>query len=79
MFDKKDTIIRDIEDIQQEIKILLSMHKISLLDYIMIKRCSMDYPPHLEMWMLEQIDIEIEKLKLKIDELNKVKKEFLVW
>lgn len=79
MFDKIDTIIRDIEDIQQEIKILLGMHKISLIDYIMIKRCSIDYPPHLEIWMLEQIDIEIEKLKSKIDELNKVKKEFLVW
>ena len=79
MFDKIDTIIREIEDIQQEIKILLNMHKISLIDYIMIKRCSADYPPHLEMWMLEQIDIEINRLKSKIDELNKVKKEFLVW
>ena len=79
MFDKIDTIIREIEDIQQEIKILLNMHKISLIDYIMIKRCSTDYPPHLEMWMLEQIDIEINRLKSKIDELNKVKKEFLVW
>ena len=45
----------------------------------MIKRCSMDYPPHLQMWMLEQIDAEIDKLKSKIDELNKVKKEFLIW
>lgn len=79
MFDKIDKIIRDIEDTQQEIKILLGMHKISLIDYIMIKRCSIDYPPHLEIWMIEQIDIEINKLKSKIDELNKVKKEFLIW
>lgn len=79
MFDKIDKIIRDIEDTQQEIKILLGMHKISLIDYIMIKRCSIDYPPHLEIWMIEQIDMEINKLKSKIDELNKVKKEFLIW
>ncbi len=79
MFDKIDKIIRDIEDTQQEIKILLGMHKISLIDYIMIKRCSIDYPSHLEIWMIEQIDMEINKLKSKIDELNKVKKEFLIW
>ncbi|RAX55355.1 hypothetical protein CCY99_01265 [Helicobacter sp. 16-1353] len=79
MFDKIDSILRDIEDIEQEIKILLNIHKITLIDYIMIKRCSIDYPPHIKMWMIEQIDNEIDKLKLKIDELNKVKKEFLIW
>lgn len=79
MFDRIDSILRDIEDIEQEIKILLNMHKLTLVDYIMIKRCSMDYPAHLKIWMIEQIDVEVGKLKLKIDELNKVKKEFLIW
>lgn len=79
MFDRIDSILRDIEDIEQEIKILLNMHKLTLVDYIMIKRCSMDYPAHLKIWMIEQIDVEVDKLKLKIDELNKVKKEFLIW
>lgn len=79
MFDKVNTAIGDIEDIMQEIEILLSMHKISFLDYVMIKRGSMDYPPHLEMWKLEQIDSEVERLKEKINDLNKIKKEFLVF
>lgn len=79
MFDKIDSIIIEIEDIKQEVKILLNIHKITFIDYIMIKRCSMDYPKHLEMWMVEQIDIEIAKLKSKIEELNKIKKEYLVW
>ncbi|MDE6885836.1 MAG: DUF2443 domain-containing protein [Helicobacteraceae bacterium] len=79
MFDKINAITKDLEDIEQEVKILLNMHKISFLDYIMIKRGSMDYPEHLEMWKIEQIDNEIEKLKSKIDELNKVRKEYLVF
>lgn len=79
MFDKINATLRDIEDLEQEIKILLSMHKISFLDYVMIKKGSMDHPEHLEIWKLEQIDGEIEKLKEKINTLNKIKKEYLVW
>lgn len=79
MFDKINATIKDIEDSMQEIQILLSMHKISFVEYMMIKRGSMDYPEHLEMWKLEQIDNEVEKLKEKINELNKIKKEFLVY
>lgn len=79
MFDKINIAIKDIEDIMQEMEILLSMHKISFLDYVMIKRGSMDYPEHLEMWKLEQIDSEVERLKEKINDLNKIKKEFLVF
>lgn len=79
MFDKINVAIKGIEDSMQEIQILLGMHKISFLDYVMIKRGSADYPPHLEMWKLEQIDNEVEKLKEKINELNKIKKEFLVY
>ena len=79
MFDKINATIKDIEDSMQEIQILLSMHKISFVEYMMIKRGSADYPPHLEMWKLEQIDNEVEKLKERINELNKIKKEFLVY
>lgn len=79
MFDKIDALLREIEDIEQEIKILLNIHKISFIDYIMIKRGSLDYPPHLEVWKIEQIDSEIERLKTSIESLNKVKKEYLVW
>lgn len=79
MFDKINAAIKDIEDIMQEIQILLGMHKISFVEYVMIKRGSMDFPEHLEMWKLEQIDNEVEKLKNKINDLTKIKKEFLVY
>lgn len=79
MFDKINATIKGIEDSMQEIQILLSMHKISFVEYMMIKRGSMDYPEHLEMWKLEQIDNEVEKLKEKINDLTKIKKEFLVY
>lgn len=79
MFDKINVVIKDIEDSMQEIQILLGMHKISFVEYMMIKRGSMDYPDHLEMWKLEQIDNEVEKLKEKINDLSKIKKEFLVY
>lgn len=79
MFDRIDSTLKDIEDIEQEIKILLKMHKISFIEYIMIKRGSADYPPHLQIYMIEQIDSEIAKLKEKIEELNKIRREFLVF
>lgn len=79
MFDKINGAIKDIEDIMQELQIVLSMHKISFVEYMMIKRGSMDYPEHLDMWKLEQIDSEVEKLKGKINDLGKIKKEFLVY
>lgn len=79
MFDKINIILREIEEIEYEIKILLNMHKLTFLEYIMIKRCSMEHPVHIEIWMLEQINCEVDKLKAKIDELNKIKKEFLIW
>lgn len=79
MFDKINATIKDIEDSMQEIQILLGMHKISFVEYVMIKRGSADYPEHLEMWKLEQIDNEVARLKEKINDLNKIKKEFLVY
>lgn len=79
MFDKINRAIKDIEEAMEEMEILLSMHKISFLDYVMIKRGSAEYPAHLEMWKLEQIDSEVEKLKEQINNLNKIRKEYLVF
>lgn len=79
MFDKINRAIKDIEETMEEMEILLSMHKISFLDYVMIKRGSAEYPAHLEMWKLEQIDSEVEKLKEQINNLNKIRKEYLVF
>ncbi|TLD80780.1 DUF2443 domain-containing protein [Helicobacter sp. MIT 05-5293] len=79
MFEKMDQIFKNIEDIRDDINILLNMAKISLVDYIMIKRGSQDMPEHLTFTTLSQIDVEIDKLKAEIDALNKLKRELLVF
>ena len=79
MFDKIDEIFKNIEDIRDDINILLNMAKITLIDYIMIKRGSQDMPEHLTFTVLSQIDSEVEKLKAQIDALNKLKRELLVF
>lgn len=79
MFEKMDQIFKNIEDIRDDINILLNMAKISLVDYIMIKRGSQDMPEHLTFTTLSQIDAEIDKLKAQIDALNKLKRELLVF
>ncbi len=79
MFEKIDEIFKNIEDIRDDIIILLNIAKISLVDYIMIKRGSQDMPEHLSFDLLSQIDAEIENLKAQIDALNKLKRELLVF
>ena len=79
MFEKLDEIFKNIEDIRDDINILLNIAKISLIDYIMIKRGSQDMPEHLTFTMLVQIDEQIEKLKAQIDALNKLKRELLIF
>ena len=79
MFERIDEIFKKIEDIRDDINILLKMAKISMVDYIMIKRGSKDYPEGLNMALLAQIDIEVDKLKAQIDALNKLKREMLVF
>lgn len=79
MFEKIELILRGIEASKEEIEILLSMAKISFVDYIMIKRGSMDMPEHLGAWNLQQIDMEVAQLKEHIDALNKIKREVLSW
>ncbi|CAM2978746.1 hypothetical protein B6S12_09155 [Helicobacter valdiviensis] len=79
MFERIDMILREIENAQAEIQLLLNMAKISFVDYIMIKRGSQDAPEHLGAWNLQQIDNEVSRLKDAIDSLNKIKKEVLTW
>ena len=79
MFEKIDEIFKNIEDIRDDINILLNIAKISLIDYIKIKRGSQDMPEHLSFDLLSQIDVEINNLKAQIDALNKLKRELLVF
>ncbi|PAF47751.1 hypothetical protein BKH46_02630 [Helicobacter sp. 12S02634-8] len=79
MFEKIDTIFRNIESIRDEIQILLNMAQITLVDYIMIKRGAQDMPEGLSMAVFSQINEQIDALKLQIDALNKLKKDLLVF
>lgn len=79
MFEKIDEIFKNIESIRDEIQILLNMLKLSLVDYIMIKRGSQDFPPDLDMSLFTQLDEQINLLKKQIDLLNKLKRELLVF
>ena len=79
MFERIDGILREIEEAQAEIQLLLGIAKISFVDYIMIKRGSQDMPEELGAWSLQQIDNEVSRLKEAIDTLNKIKREVLTW
>ncbi len=79
MFERIDGILREIEEAQAEIQLLLGLAKISFVDYIMIKRGSQDMPDELGAWNLQQIDNEVSRLKEAIETLNKIKKEVLTW
>ena len=79
MFERINQIIKNIENIQDEITIALNMAKISLEDYIMIKRGSLDMPEHLSMSLFEAVDEQVMALKKEIDMLNKIKREWFVY
>ena len=79
MFERINQIIKNIENIQDEITIALNMAKISLEDYIMIKRGSLDMPEHLNMSLFAAVDEQAMALKKEIDVLNKLKKEWFVY
>ncbi|AQQ60304.1 MAG: DUF2443 family protein [Helicobacter sp.] len=79
MFERINQIIKNIENIQDEITIALNMAKISLEDYIMIKRGSLDMPEHLNMSLFAAVDEQVMALKKEIDVLNKLKKEWFVY
>ncbi|RDU63604.1 DUF2443 domain-containing protein [Helicobacter didelphidarum] len=79
MFERINQIIKNIENIQDEITIALNMAKITLEDYIMIKRGSMDMPATLSMSLFSQVDEHVMALKKEIDTLNKLKREWFVF
>ncbi|MDE7318087.1 MAG: DUF2443 domain-containing protein [Helicobacter sp.] len=78
MFEKIDLLIRGIESSREEIEILLSMAKISFLDYILIKRGEQLPPDGLGTWTLQQIDMEVAQLREHIEALEKIKNEILM-
>lgn len=79
MFEKIDSIIREIENSNEEINILLNMANISFIDYVMIKRGQMTPPESVGEWSIQSIDLEVENLKEAIDALGKIKKEVLTF
>lgn len=79
MFDKIDEIFKVIEQARDDVNILLNIANITLVDYIMIKRGSLDLPENVSLGMLADIDCEINKIKESIDSLNKLKRELLVF
>ncbi|RAX56668.1 hypothetical protein CCZ01_08780 [Helicobacter monodelphidis] len=79
MFDRIDEIIREIESAREEIEILLSMAKISFIDYVMLKRGEESIPNHVGKWQIQQIDMEVSRMKENIELLEKIKKEVLTW
>ncbi|MDE7174128.1 MAG: DUF2443 domain-containing protein [Helicobacter sp.] len=78
MFEKIDLLIRGIETSREEIEILLSMAKISFLDYILIKRGEQLPPDGVGTWTLQQIDMEVAQLREHIEALEKIKNEILM-
>lgn len=79
MFERINQIIKNIENMQDEITIALNMAKISLEDYVMIKRGSLDMPEHLNMSLFAAVDEHVMSLKKEIDVLNKLKREWFVY
>lgn len=79
MFERINQIIKNIENIQDEITIALNMAKISLEDYVMIKRGSLDMPEHLNMSLFAAVDEHVMALKKELDTLNKLKREWFVY
>lgn len=79
MFERINQIIRNIEGIEDELTISLNMAKITLEDYIMIKRGSRDMPEGLNMSLFSHVDEQVMALKKEIETLNKLKKEWFVF
>lgn len=79
MFQRINQIIKNIENIQDEITISLNMAKLTLEEYIMIKRGSADMPEHLNMSIFMVLDENVNALKREIDTLNKLKREWFVY
>ncbi|CCM11825.1 DUF2443 family protein [Helicobacter heilmannii] len=79
MFEKLELIIKDIENAKEEVELLLRIAHLSLSDFILMKRGSLDIPPTLDMAFYTQIGERVEELKDAINALNKYKREMLVF
>lgn len=79
MLERINQIIRNIEGIEDELVISLNMAKITLEEYIMIKRGSADMPEHINMSLFSHVDEQVMALKKEIDTLNKLKREWFVF
>ncbi|CCB80262.1 MULTISPECIES: DUF2443 domain-containing protein [Helicobacter] len=79
MFEKLELIIKNIENSKEEIEVLLKIANISLGDFILMKRGSLDIPDTLNMAFYTQIGEHVEELKEHINALNKYKREMLVF
>lgn len=73
-----DEVLGEMEGAKEELQIALNLASITMEDYILIKRGSLDMPQHLTMWNFEEINISAEKLKEKLDQLNKLRRELFV-
>jgi len=54
MFEKIDTILREIENSNEEISILLNMANLSFVDYVSIKRGDMPLPESVGGWSIKR-------------------------
>lgn len=74
-----DEILGEIESAKEELQIALNLANLSMQDYILIKRGSLDMPNHLTLWAFEEVNLSANKLKEKLDMLNKIRKELFVF
>ncbi|WP_120944553.1 MULTISPECIES: DUF2443 family protein [Helicobacter] len=79
MFERLEQLIKDIENAKEEVELLLKLANVSLSDFILMKRGSLDIPQSLDMAFYTQISEHVEELKECINALNKYKKEMLVF
>lgn len=78
MFERIETLIKEIENANEEIRISLNMANVSFLEYISYKRGESS-APDISAWNVQTIDQEVEKLRESIRALEKLRKETLTW
>lgn len=74
-----DEILGEIEVLKEELQIALNFANLSLQDFILIKRGSLDMPSSTTLWAFEEVNISATNLKIKLDTLNKLRKELFVF
>lgn len=74
-----DELLMDIESSKHDLQIALNLANLSMQDYISIKRGSLDMPSHLSPWAFEELNSAAMKLKLRLDTLNKLRKELFIF